>query len=73
MGFNAFSNVITYPTVIRKITSAGVVTTISYTNKGSRSNGTLENATFTQPDEMSYDPSGNLYINDNAFLRKVVP
>ncbi len=61
---------------IRKITSAGVVTTFAglYNQQGA-ANGTGTNATFSQPGGIDADASGNLYVADGAnyLIRKISP
>jgi sugar lactone lactonase YvrE len=62
--------------LIRKITSAGVVTTIagSYEFFGS-SDGTNTNARFYWPSGIALDGTGNLYVADylNHVIRKLTP
>lgn len=61
---------------IRKVTPAGVVTTLagSVGNAGS-SNGTGSGARFNGPDGIAIDSGGNLYVGDygNGTIRKVTP
>lgn len=61
---------------IRKITPAGVVTTIAgvYGTSGS-SDGTGVDASFNNPTGISIDANGNLYIADtnNSLIRKMTP
>ena len=64
---------------IRKITSAGVVTTLAGsgigqgTNAGSFSNGTGTNASFGGPYAVAVDSAGNLYVAEwsNNRIRKI--
>lgn len=60
---------------IRKITSAGVVTTIAGNGVPDFANGTGSTARFNQPCGITIDASGNLYIADyiNAMIRKITP
>jgi sugar lactone lactonase YvrE len=62
--------------VIRKITSAGVVTTFAgkFGFSGS-DDGVGTNATFTQPRGVGVDSVGNLYVGDsgNHRIRKITP
>ena len=59
---------------IRKITQAGVVTTIAGKagTKGS-SDGTGDQASFNKPQEVAVDSKGNLYVadSDNNTIRKI--
>lgn len=61
---------------IRKITQAGVVTTVAGTppNAGS-ADGTGVGVTFDQPLGIAVDSSGNIYVADsqNDMIRKIVP
>jgi sugar lactone lactonase YvrE len=57
---------------VRKITSAGVVTTIAGSGTATYLNGAGTNAGFNGPDGLCVDTSGNLYISDtnNNVIRK---
>ena len=59
--------------LIRKITSAGVVTTIIGTTTSGNTNGVGTAALLNSPNGIAKDPSGNLYISDygNNLIRKV--
>ncbi|HEX8109360.1 MAG TPA: NHL repeat-containing protein [Kofleriaceae bacterium] len=62
--------------VIRKITSAGVVTTLAGTADTSGSaDGTGAAARFNRPTGVAVDPAGNVYVTDtqNHTLRKITP
>ena len=61
---------------IRKITSAGVVTTVAGSASGRGSaDGAGGSARFNQPGSLALDSAGNLYVADsfNATIRKVAP
>lgn len=61
---------------IRKVTSAGVVTTFAGTAGSSGStNGTGTAARFKEPYGIAIDSAGNLYVTDyaNSLVRKVTP
>ena len=59
---------------IRKVTSAGTVTTLAGSGAASEIDGTGAGATFNGPDGIAYDGAGNLYVADanGNKIRKVV-
>lgn len=59
---------------IRKITPAGVVTTLAGGSQGT-ANGTGEAAQFNYPNGISVDGNGNIYVADenNHLIRKITP
>ncbi|MFY8034755.1 MAG: NHL repeat-containing protein, partial [Flexibacteraceae bacterium] len=59
--------------VIRKITPAGLVTTIAGTGAPGYVNGTGTSAAFNYPSSVAVDASGNLYVADyyNHRIRKI--
>jgi sugar lactone lactonase YvrE len=62
--------------VVRKITAAGVVTTLAGTaNATGFVDGTGTAARFSVPFDLTIDPSGNIYVSDhgNHAVRKVTP
>ncbi|HEY3834488.1 MAG TPA: fibronectin type III domain-containing protein [Acidimicrobiia bacterium] len=60
---------------IRKITTAGVVTTFAGSTTAGSANGTGTSAQFSLPEGLNIDSSGNLYVADtnNRRIRKITP
>lgn len=60
---------------IRKVTPAGVVTTIAGTTTSGSTDGTGTAALFSKPAGLALDASGNLFVTDSAnhTIRKVTP
>ncbi|WP_259069325.1 putative Ig domain-containing protein [Mucilaginibacter sp. X4EP1] len=56
--------------VIRKITPAGVVSTFAGSTQG-YADGQGTAAQFMYADDIAIDPSGNLYVADNNYVRKI--
>jgi sugar lactone lactonase YvrE len=65
----------TYGQRIRKVTAAGVVTTIAGSDMQGKADGTGNQATFFQPGAICVDATGNLYVADteNHLIRKITP
>ncbi|MNX84516.1 Serine/threonine-protein kinase PknD [compost metagenome] len=59
---------------IRKITPAGVVTTLAgQAGVGGTADGKGSAASFTHPRCIAVDTSGNLFVNDDHTVRKITP
>src|SRR5687768_13002219 len=58
---------------IRKITPAGIVSTIAGDGTQGYADGNAADAKFDQPDAVCIDPQGNIYVSDmgNARIRKI--
>ncbi len=63
----------TYNHLVRKITSAGVVTTLAGSGSQGSANGTGTAASFSNPRGIAVDGSGNVYVADyaNHLIRKI--
>jgi sugar lactone lactonase YvrE len=61
--------------LIRKVTSAGVVTTLAGTRAAGAANGAGASATFYDVIGVAVDASGNVYVSDqgNNLIRKITP
>jgi len=61
--------------LIRKITAAGVVTTLAGSGSAGAANGTGTAASFFAPTGVAVDGSGNVYVADegNNLIRKITP
>jgi sugar lactone lactonase YvrE len=60
---------------VRKITTAGIVSTIAGTATAGYADGTGEDARFNTPAGLALDGDGNLYVADmyNSRIRKITP
>ena len=63
----------TYNHLVRKITSAGVVTTLAGSGSQGSANGTGTAASFSNPTGVAVDGNGNVYVGDyyNHLIRKI--
>jgi precorrin-6B methylase 1 len=59
---------------VRVVTTAGIVTTLAGTGSSGYHDGPVMTATFNLPQDICYDPQGNLFISDdlNHVIRKLV-
>jgi len=61
--------------VVRKISQAGVVTTLAGSGRNGAIDGTGTAASFSNPSGVAVDPAGNVYVTDlsNNDIRKITP
>jgi secreted PhoX family phosphatase len=61
--------------LIREISPSGSVTTFAGSGATGAANGSLTAASFNEPDALTFDSSGNMYITDdgNNLVRKITP
>ncbi len=61
--------------MVRKVTSAGVVTTLAGSGSPGSTDDTGTNASFDSPSDVGIDASGNVYVADtfNHTIRKITP
>jgi len=61
--------------LIRKITPAGVVTTLAGSGQAGNANGTGAAASFDSPRGIAVDATGTVYVSDggNGLIRKITP
>lgn len=57
--------------MVRKITPAGLVTTLAGSTTQGSANGTGTAATFSGPHGITLDANGNLYVTDSEMVRKI--
>jgi sugar lactone lactonase YvrE len=59
--------------VVRKITAAGVVTTLAGSGSSSYANGTGKLASFTSLQGIAVDTHGIVYVSDASMIRRITP
>jgi len=59
--------------LIRRVTTAGVVTTFAGKGTSTFVNATGTSAGFVDPTLMTIDQSGNIYVSDNNLVRRITP
>jgi len=62
-----------YNYIIRKITPAGVVTTLAGNSTRNQTNGPASAASFLAPYALATDANGNVYVADQTEIRKITP
>ncbi|WP_461463657.1 T9SS type B sorting domain-containing protein [Mucilaginibacter sp.] len=78
IGIDAFGNLYVadmFNNMIRKITPAGIVSTVAGNGSYGSSNGIGAVASFTQPEDVTIDAVGNMFVADagNNEIRKITP
>jgi sugar lactone lactonase YvrE len=58
---------------IRKITPQGVVSTFAGNGQWGNADGPAATASFSSPNALAIDTSGNLYVTDGLQIRKITP
>ncbi|MES2386634.1 MAG: T9SS type A sorting domain-containing protein, partial [Bacteroidota bacterium] len=58
---------------IRKITPDGLVSTIAGSGNSGNLDGTGISASFTSPNSIVIAPDGNMFVSENAYIRKITP
>lgn len=58
---------------IRKITPEGVVTTFAGSGRSTSEDGIGTSASFSYPNGLTFDSSGNLYVTESTKIRKITP
>jgi len=59
--------------LIRKISSNGTVTTLEGSGKWASEDGFGKNASFSSPNGIAIDSSGEIYVSDGNKIRRVTP